>query len=141
MVALSPNPTRKEKTGARTMPETTPDILEGLDITPAYFGESPEESAVRTALAEIAEKNPLVGSRIALARMCMSLAKNVAKGNEKGRAVANEVATLSQLMEQLDPPVVDADTSDLPPELRRIADALSTAPRPGGPTASDAPES
>jgi hypothetical protein len=123
------------------MPESTPDILAGLDIAPGYYGESSEESAVRKSLAEIAEKNPLVGSRIALARMCMSLAKNIAKGNEKGRAVANEVATLSQLLEQLDPPVIDADTSDLPLELRRIADALATAPRPGGPTASDAPES
>lgn len=123
------------------MPEPTPDLLAGLDIAPEYFGESAEESAVRKALGEIAEKNPLIGSRIALARMCLSLAKNIAKGNEKGRAVANEVATLSQLMEQLDPPAVDADTSDLPPELRRIADALATAPRPGGPTASNAPES
>ncbi|PYY34104.1 hypothetical protein DEJ16_12675 [Curtobacterium sp. MCJR17_055] len=72
--------------------------------------------------------------------MCLSLAKNIAKGNEKGRAVANEVATLSQLMDQLDPPVIDADTSDLPPELRKIADALATAPRPGGPTADNSQE-
>jgi hypothetical protein len=122
------------------MPESTPDMLSALDIAPEYYGESSEESAVRKALAEIAEKNPLVGSRIALARMCLSLAKNIAKGNEKGRAVANEVATLSQLMEQLDPPVVDADTSDLPPELRKIADALATAPRPGGPSADNAQE-
>ncbi|WP_146232882.1 MULTISPECIES: hypothetical protein [unclassified Curtobacterium] len=137
---FSLNPTRKRKIGAPAMPETTPDILASLDIAPDYYGESQEESAVRKALAEIEQKNPLVGSRIALARMCLSLAKNIAKGNEKGRAVANEVATLSQLMDQLDPPVIDADTSDLPPELRKIADALATAPRPGGPTADNSQE-
>ncbi|GAA3342969.1 hypothetical protein GCM10017714_33580 [Curtobacterium pusillum] len=114
------------------------DIFGGLDLTTGNYGESPEEKAVKQALDEIAQKNPLTGSRIALARMCISLAQNISKGNAKGRAVANEVATLGTLMAQLDPAIPDADDSDLPPELRKIADALATAPRPGGPTASDA---
>lgn len=120
------------------MPTEAPDMLAGLDLESGYYGESQEETAVRQSLAEIAEKNPLTGSRIALARMCMSLAKNIAKGNEKGRAVANEVATLASLMDQLDPTIADAEDSDLPPELRKIADALATAPRPGGTSAVDA---
>jgi len=120
------------------MPDEAPGMLAGLDLPPATYGESPEETAVRSALEEIAAKNPLAGSRIALARMCISLAQNIAAGNRKGRAVANEVATLASLMDQLDPTVMDAEESDLPPELRRIADALATAPRPGGTSAVDA---
>ncbi len=118
----------------------SPEVFGGIDLETGKYGESAEELAVKQALKEIAEKNPLTGSRIALARMCISLAQNIAKGNAKGRAVANEVATLGSLMEQLDPAAPDVDDSDLPPELRKIADALAATPRPGGPTASNPTE-
>lgn len=123
------------------MQTDAPDLLAGLDEIKLDYGESHEEAAVRVALIEIAEKNPLVGSRIALARMCLSLAQNVAAGNRKGRAVANEVATLASLMEQLDPTVEDHDDLNLSPELRRIIDALATPPTVGGTSAVDATES
>lgn len=97
----------------------------------AFYGEGPTEHETRLAISEIDNENPIKGSRRTIKQLCLSLAKSIDRGNSKGRAIANEAAQLFAMMQQLDPPA-DAGVTDptaLSPELQRLFDALSSAPR------------
>jgi len=101
---------------------------------------SEEETAVLAAIAEIEAERPLTRSQIALKSMCIALARNIAAGNRKGRAIANEVSTLAATMQLLEGTEDAGDADLLPPDTRKLLDALGTAPRSRPSAPGDTPE-
>ena len=63
----------------------------------------------------------------------MELARNIERGNMKGRAIANEAQQLASVMETIrgEKPAAD-DGAQLPEGVRKFVDALSQPP--AGPT-------
>jgi len=98
--------------------------------------ESDEEREVRAAIEAIEADKPFTKGQLALKQMCLSLARNIAAGNSKGRAVANEVATLVSTMQLLEGVEETTGADSLPPETRKLLDGLATPPRLDTPTAS-----
>lgn len=111
------------------MPDETAGFLPGMAPIPPDRTQSEEEKAVIAAIASIEETRPLTGAQIALKSMCIALARNIAAGNTKGRAIANEVATLAATLATLEGVEDASSADDLPPEARKLLDALSSAPR------------
>ena len=106
-------------------------MLSGLEnegqndqILPGY-GQGLTEFETRQAIREIEEEKPLTGVLRTVKQLAISLAISIDRGNNKGRAVANEAGQLFAMMQQLAPPVeAETDDSTLTPEMRRILDAL-----------------
>ncbi|MHA7293689.1 hypothetical protein [Arthrobacter sp. HLT1-21] len=63
-----------------------------------------------------------------LAQTALELAQSIAKGNMKGRAVAQESAQLVATLEILDPPDTGPDAGDIPADLREFLDAFESRP-------------
>ncbi|RWZ52930.1 hypothetical protein ELQ90_03065 [Labedella phragmitis] len=91
------------------------------------FGVGATEAETRAAIAELEdESGPLTGPKRTIKQLCISLAQSIDKGNNKGRAIANEAAQLFAMMQQLAPPETEQiDDSHLSPELRRLLDAFA----------------
>lgn len=87
------------------------------------------EQVTRVALAEIAAGSPLKGKRAAQAQIAMALARNIDRGNSKGRAIANEAMQLQAVLDALSPDGDEADTDNLPQELRELIAVFGSAPR------------
>lgn len=108
---------------------TLPGLEDPGQNHPTYggYGQGPTESETRQAIAEIEAEIPTTGVRRTLKQLAISLAISIDKGNNKGRAVANEAAQLFAMMQQLAPAVDpdETDPDDLSPETRRLLDALS----------------
>lgn len=65
----------------------------------------------------------------ALGQLAMELARNIAKGNQKGRAVANEAAQLASVLETIRGDVpAENDGSSLPQEVQDFVNALQQPP-------------
>ena len=110
------------------------DTLPGLENAgqtrpfPGNFGQGLTESETRAAIAEIEDERPLVGILRTLKQAAIALAMSIDNGNNKGRSVANDVAQLVAIMQQLAPPEDVGGTPDdshLTPETRRLLDALA----------------
>jgi hypothetical protein len=107
--------------------------LPGLEKSPGnsvihgMFGAGPTESETRAAIAEIEDEfGPITGAKRTVKQIAVSLAQSIDKGNNKGRAIANEASQLFLMMQQLAPPEVDApDDSALSPELKRLLDVFA----------------
>jgi hypothetical protein len=115
---------------------TAQPALHGLENTPENqaqfggYGQGPTETETRKAIAEIEQRRQLVGGMRTLKQLAISLAISIDKGNNKGRAIANEAAQLFEMMQQLDPADADETTPDqYPPELKALLDAFESAPR------------
>lgn len=136
-------------------PDPEPPAL--FDAEPARnsagYGLSAIEKSVFESIEAIRAEKGIGKSKEFLAQTAMELARNIHKGNQKGRAVAHESAQLVATLELLDPPNEDAgDLASLPADLRDFLNAFSTAPvkpgisspdgvalsRPSGAPASDA---
>jgi len=123
------------------MPGETVSYLPGMEPVRPGLVESDEEKAVIAAIAQIEEAKPLTGAQIALKSMCIALARNISAGNAKGRAIANEVATLAATLATLEGVDDGPSADDLPPEVRNLLNALSSAPRiDPAPGRDDAPQ-
>ncbi|MDJ1115337.1 hypothetical protein [Microbacterium dauci] len=106
----------------------TGETLPGLDAPAAgSYGQGATESETRMALRELEETRPLVGTLRTLKQAAIQLAISIDRGNTKGRSVANDVAQLIAIMQQLEPATDDEtpDDSHLTPEMRRLLDALA----------------
>lgn len=118
------------------IPIDEPAETPGYDPTKRNYGESGIEFRVRRAIEQQNETDPLTPSQWALAETCLALAENIAAGNKKGRAIANEASQLDALMSKLAGEEDTADEDALPPETRQLLEALSTPPRLDTPSAS-----
>jgi hypothetical protein len=110
----------------------TNDAAPALFETPANsagYGLSAIEKSVFDSIEAIRAERGIPASRAFLAQTAMELARNIHKGNMKGRAVAHESAQLVATLEILDP-VTDAgeDPDALPADLRRLIDAFASKP-------------
>lgn len=104
------------------------------------FGSNPTEKAVMTALEELHTKDSFTGAQKALAQICVSLARSIDLGNNKGRAVANEATQLAALIDRLaGVETEEIDDSNIPEATRRLMDALESPPRLDTPSASYTP--
>lgn len=109
------------------------------DATPALFdapqnsagyGLSAIEKSVFDSIEAIKLERGITPARMFLAQTAMELARNIHKGNMKGRAVAHESAQLVATLELLDPADEQStDPDSLPPELREFMNAFSASPR------------
>lgn len=105
------------------MADLTPELDIFAQQTGASYGVSLEELAVRELIDEIREKGEMTRAKQVLCVTALALAQNIARGNTKGRAVANEAAQLAAIVEQLTEEAT-ADEGDLPPELRELLEAF-----------------
>lgn len=107
--------------------ESAPALFAAPD-TPRY-GESELEKSVRESIAAIIAGVGIKPSKMFLAQTAIELARSIAKGNAKGRAVANESAQLVATLELLDPTTDAGDDPDaLPEDLKRLVDAFAQRP-------------
>lgn len=88
------------------------------------------EKTTRETITELLRTRIFTPAEKTLAQLCIALAHNIDRGNQKGRAIANEAMQLAAVLEQLTA-TADAggEHSDLPPELRTLLDAFRTPPR------------
>lgn len=100
-----------------------------------YFGESPLETEVRKACEKATADRPNDFILPVLSQVAQSLALNIAKGNAKGRAIANEAMQLASVLAQIKGEEIEEDESALPQATRDLIDALRTVPRTNGPAA------
>jgi len=104
----------------------------------AGYGLSAIEKSVFDSIEAIRATKPggISASKQFLAQTAMELARNIHRGNMKGRAVAHESAQLVATLELLDPPTEDTgDVENLPADLRDFLNAFSAAPiKPGIPS-------
>lgn len=100
----------------------------------AGYGLSAIEKSVFESIEAIKAERGISPSRMFLAQTAMELARNIHRGNMKGRAVAHESAQLVATLEILDPPAEDAGTDSLPDDLKEFMNAFSSRPvQPGIP--------
>ena len=101
----------------------------------AGFPLTPLEKRTAAALADLidADSDPY---DLILAELAMSLATNIAKGNVKGRAVANEATALRETLQTLRGEDTEA-TEDAHGAVLSIMDRLQQPPAVGGPSARD----
>jgi hypothetical protein len=99
----------------------------------AGYGLSAIEKSVFDSIEAIRAEKGIGASKAFLAQTAMELARNIHRGNMKGRAVAHESAQLVATLELLDPPAEDAGAvENLPADLRDFLNAFSAAPiKPG----------
>lgn len=107
------------------------DTLPGLwDMAEKTPHSSELEAAVKATIEAIHKENPIPPTKMASCQIAISIARNIAKGNDKGRAVANEAMALEGILESLRPaPVEKTDDSKFSPELRELIAALAAPPR------------
>lgn len=108
---------------------------ETLDLwaeTRPEYGESDLEASIRSTIERIHAKQPLNDVQRALARLSRALAKNIDLGNRKGRAIANEAAQLSELMQLIGGGDEENPTDAYDTRLQEMFDAFS-APTPARP--------
>jgi hypothetical protein len=106
--------------------EAAPALFEAPRL-PTY-GQGPLERSVTASIDAIRASIGIKPAKEFLAQTAIELARNIDKGNIKGRAVANESATLLQTMEILDPPTDAADPDALPEDLKEFLNAFSAKP-------------
>jgi len=95
----------------------------------AGYGYSAIEKSVLDSIDAIRAERGISKSREFLAQTAMELARNIHKGNMKGRAVAHESAQLVATLELLDPTTDAGDDPDaLPDDLKRLVDAFAQRP-------------
>ena len=122
------------------MPGETTLELPGFEPTTARYDADETEKAVVEAINAIEAERPITRSQIALKSLCIALARNIDRGNAKGRAIANEASTLSATLQLLEGEDLALDTDNLPPDAKALLDALGTrpaAPRPDATPAGD----
>ena len=132
-VPLSPPTPQKKKKPATKMSDT--DTLFGMGNSPetpgftGNYGQGPTELETRAAITEIEVAAALTGARRTIKQLCIALAMSIDKGNNKGRAIANEAAQLFAMMTQLDPTEADAGTTgSLSPETERLFSGFARGP-------------
>lgn len=114
------------------------DLFEGTnssEFRPIVVGME-MEMVTRAALEEIKAKTPLTGKRRAQEQIAMALARNIDRGNAKGRAIANEAMQLQAVLDALAPDEAKHD-DDLPDELKDLLNAFASGPRISPPPPSD----
>lgn len=86
-----------------------------------HWGEGPTETAVREAIEEIHAGTPLDKAQQARAQICRSLARNIDRGNAKGRAVAAEAQQLDAMLDSLRG-TTDPENAEegIPEDVRRL---------------------
>jgi hypothetical protein len=116
----------------------------------AGYGLSAIEKSVFDSIEAIKQVRGITPSRMFLAQTAMELARNIHRGNMKGRAVAHESAQLVATLDLLDPVDDEAtDNESLPADLKEFMNAFASKPvlpsadgaalpRPSPATASDA---
>lgn len=104
------------------------------------YGESELEKSVRESIEAIKAERGISKAKMFLAQTAIELARSIAKGNAKGRAVANESAQLVATLELLDP-TTDAgeDPDSLPEDLKRLVDAFAQRPTAPALSSDDGP--
>lgn len=93
---------------------------------------TPLEKRVAEAVGRIISQRPDDFMAPALGELAMDLARNIAAGNTKGRAVANEAQQLATVLENLRGETADEDTSHLPQGVLDFVQAMQS--RPAQPT-------
>lgn len=91
------------------------------------YGDPPEVLAVRALIADITEKGQMTPAKQVLTITAVALAQNIAKGNVKGRSIANEAAQLAAIVEQLTAEVGDA--AGMTEETKELIRALTIDPQ------------
>lgn len=96
------------------------------EAKPAY-GDPPEVLAVRGLIADITDKGHMTPAKQVLTITAVALAQNIAKGNVKGRSIANEAAQLAAIVEQLTAETGDA--AGMTEETKELIRALTIDPQ------------
>lgn len=92
------------------------------------FPLTPLEKAVAKTVQSILDLKPDDFMAPALGELAMDLAANIAKGNVKGRAIANEAQQLSSVLEQLRGENADDDAVHLPQGVLDFVSAMQSKP-------------
>lgn len=105
----------------------------------AGFPLTPLEKSVQAAIMDRVDAGA-DAFVLATAELAMSLATNVAKGNVKGRAIANEATALRESLaslqaDRLDAVADEANAALLPANVTDFTAALALRPVVGGPDA------
>lgn len=90
---------------------------------------SPLEQSVKEAAEALVRARPDYLMGPALAQLALDLARNIERGNMKGRAIANEAAQLSAVLDQLKGDGPDeSEGLNLPKEVNEFVTALRQPP-------------
>lgn len=101
-------------------------------VNSAGFTLTPLEKSVAKAVQTIINLKPDDFMAPALGELAMDLATNIAKGNIKGRAIANEAQQLATVLEQLRGEDATEDGAHLPQGVIDFVSAMQS--RPAQPT-------